>query len=228
MTPGAERPAARVGVFGGTFNPIHVGHLHAAEEIAEILGLQRVWFVPSADPPHKEGSAADPLAPAGQRLAWVRAAVADNPRFGVDPLEIERGGRSFSVDTLRTLGARVAPELPVFVIGQDAFAEVGSWREPDALLTLAHFAVMTRPPSAPGAPAAWLPESLLERFELAPDAASARHREAGTWLRRVDVHAFDVSASDVRRRLREGRSVRYLLPEAVRASVIESGAFTTA
>ena len=209
------------GVFGGTFNPIHIGHLRAAEEVAEALELAKVLFVPSAEPPHKEEHA---LAPAALRLEWVRAAVEGNPRFEVDPLEVERGGASYSVDTLRVLGERLAPERPAFIIGHDAFVEIGSWREPQALFDLANFAVMTRPPAVAGRLADWLPRVAARCFELGDDGV-ARHREAGTWVRLVEIPALDISASDIRARLREGRSVRYLVPEAIRRAVLESGVY---
>lgn len=228
------------GIFGGTFNPIHVGHLRAAEEVAEALELTKVLFVPSAEPPHKREQA---LAPAALRLEWVRAAIEGNPRFEVDPLEVERGGASYSVDTLRILGERLAPERPVFIIGQDAFALLGSWREPETLFELASFAVMTRPRSEAQLPrtegrgsraglapartqrlADWLPEVAERCTELGDDDV-AHHREAGTWVRLIEISALEVSASDIRARLREGRSVRYLLPEAIRPAVLESGVY---
>ena len=123
------RPS-RVGIYGGTFNPIHIGHLRAAEEVAEALDLERVIFVPSARPPHKCEEPDDPIAAARDRLAWVRAAVAGNPRFEVDDLEVERGGASYAVETLRTLGSRWG--RPVFIIGHDAFVEIDTWREPES------------------------------------------------------------------------------------------------
>jgi nicotinate-nucleotide adenylyltransferase len=133
MSVESHAGAGLLGVFGGTFNPIHLGHLRAAEQVVEILGLDRMLFVPAADPPHKREEA---LAPAELRLAWVRRAVAGNKRFEVDALELGRRGPSFSVDTLREIGARVAPKRPVFVIGCDALAELGSWREPETILRL--------------------------------------------------------------------------------------------
>jgi nicotinate-nucleotide adenylyltransferase len=214
-----------VGVFGGTFNPIHWGHLRAAEEVAERLELERVLFVPSASPPHKPHAG---IAPAKLRLAWVRNAIADNPRFAADSLEIERGGHSYSVETLREIGARLAPELPVFVIGCDAFSEIAEWREPDELLRLAHFAVMTRPPAELGSLRDWLPQSLAEAIEFAPDSRSGRHRQAGTRLRLIEISALEISSSDVRRRLRAGHSVRYLLPETIRNDVENSGVYAAA
>lgn len=222
-----ERALRLVGIYGGTFNPIHLGHLRAAEEVAEAVDLERVVFVPSAAPPHKEPDADDAIAPAALRLAWVRLAVADNPRFAVDAIEVERGGASYLVDTLRALRARLGGEgaEPVFLLGHDAFAEMGAWREPRELLALAHYAVAARPPRRGGSLADWLPEIARADFELAPDGRTGRHRRAGTWLRLVEIAGHDVSASDLRRRLREGRSVRYLLPEPVRAAVLASGAY---
>lgn len=216
---------ARIGVFGGTFNPIHVGHLRAAEEVAEQLELERVLFVPSAEPPHKADAHGDPIAPAALRLAWVRAAIEDNPRLAVDALEIERGGRSFTVDTLERLAKRTAPERPVFVIGCDAFALLDSWREPERLLALAHFAVMTRPPFEAGQLSDWLPDHLRGELDLEADGRSAIHRQTGGFVRAVRVSALDVSSSDIRTRIRAGRSVRYLLPEPVRHAVLESGVY---
>ena len=214
--------AERIGIFGGTFNPIHLGHLHAAEEVLEALGLERMLFVPSGEPPHKTGSERDPIAPAELRLAWVRAAIAGNPRFAVDALEVERGGTSYSVETLRTLGKQIAPDLPVFVVGIDAFAEVGTWREPDALFTLANFAVITRSGRPAEATSQWLPDRVRDAFELARDGRSARHRKAGSWARLLEIAALDISASEIRARLRGGRSVRYLLPERIWEAVLQS------
>ena len=217
--------AKRIGIFGGTFNPIHCGHLRAAEEVREALDLERVVFVPSAQPPHKSGRADDPMAPAEERLRWTRAAVAGNPAFDVDPLEVERGGRSYSIDTVRTLGAATAPELPVFVIGCDAFALLGTWLEPVRLFELAHFAVMTRPPVSGGTLEEWLPKCVADDVELAPDGLSGRHRRSEAWVRLVPISALDISSSDIRARIRSGRSIRYLVPEPVREAVLASGVY---
>lgn len=216
-----------VGVYGGTFNPVHIGHLRAAEEVAEAVGLSHVLFVPSAVPPHKPDDPHDAIAPAALRLAWVRLAVADNPGFAAEPIEVERGGASYLVETLGALRERLAHdgEEPVFLVGSDAFSEMGSWREPDALFALAHYAVMVRPPLRTGTLADWLPAAVRDEIELAPDGRSGRHRRAGTWLRLIEIAGFDVSASDLRLRLREGRSVRYLLPESVRDAVLASNAY---
>lgn len=226
MSGESHAGAGLLGVFGGSFNPVHLGHLRAAEQVIELLGLERMLFVPAADPPHKRDEG---LAPAALRLAWVRRAVAGNKRFEVDALELERGGPSFSVDTLREIGARVAPARPVFVVGADALAELGSWREPEALLRLAHLAVMERPSPAPESPAPGegplerrFPSSLAAAFAFDPGGRSARHRSGDTWARWLAIEPLDISATDVRARLRAGRSVRYLVPEAVHDAIVES------
>ncbi|UCE85571.1 MAG: nicotinate (nicotinamide) nucleotide adenylyltransferase [Deltaproteobacteria bacterium] len=218
----------RVGVFGGTFNPIHSGHLRAAEEVVEALDLERMIFVPSAQPPHKPPREGEILAKPLDRLAWVRTAIAGNPRFEVDPIEVEREGASYMVDTLRALRPRLGGELPAFVIGRDAFEEIESWREPSALFTLAHFVVISRPPARAASLRASLPRCIAPHVELSADGRSGRHRTAGTRILALDIAALDISASDIRARLREGRSVRYLLPEGVREAVIRSGVYGAA
>jgi nicotinate-nucleotide adenylyltransferase len=215
---------ARLGLFGGTFNPIHLGHLRAAEEAGEALALERIVFLPSAIPPHKAGAPGDAIAPARHRLEWVRLAIADNPRFAVDALELEREGPSYSVDTLRTFRRRGEGEI-VFLIGLDAFAEIGTWREPEALFELTHFAVFPRTPRDPGSLADWIPGCVKDEIVLAPDGRSGRHARAGTWIRLLPIRPLDVSASGLRARLREGRSVRYLVPDAVRRAILASGAY---
>jgi nicotinate-nucleotide adenylyltransferase len=219
--------AERVGNFGGTFNPIHLGHLHAAEQVRARLGLARVVFVPASDPPLKRGGA-EQIAPAALRLAWVQAAVRGHPSFTVDDLELHRAGPSYSIDTLRALHASLAPARLVFIVGEDAFSELDAWREPAALLTLADFAVMTRPPGLGKPLRSLISEALAAPIEWAADGESGTHRIAKTSIARVRITALDVSATDIRRRIRTHESVRYLLPEAVHDDVIASGAYETA
>jgi len=222
--------SARVGIYGGTFNPIHVGHLRAAEEVAERLELERVVFVPSGQPPHKRGDGADdPIAPAAERLAWVRDAIACNARFELSSLEVEREGPSYLIDTLEALGHELSlgRESLLFILGRDAFQEMGDWREPRRLLTLANFAVTTRPPVRTGSLREWLPECVREDVDLEPDGLAANHREAGTRIELVPITALDVSATDLRARVRTGRSLRYLVPEVVRESIEKSNAYAS-
>jgi len=218
--------AAYVGILGGSFNPIHYGHLRVAEEVAEALDLERVLFVPSARPPHKRGDASRELASAEQRLAWTRLAVADRPGFEVDPLELEREGPSYSVDTLAVLRERMAPREPVFILGHDAFVEIGSWWKPEELLAGSHVLVVTRPPGGEGSLERWTPAALRGAYEWDEHGGAGVHRATGTWLRALAVTALDISASALRERIRAGASIRYLLPEAVRLAIDRSGAYT--
>jgi nicotinate-nucleotide adenylyltransferase len=221
---------ARVGVFGGTFNPIHIGHLRAAEQVVELLGLERLLFVPAGEPPHKGSEA---LAPARQRLLWVERAVAGNKRFEADSLEVDRGGPSFTVDTLREISSRTSPERPVFVIGCDALRDLHTWRSPETVLALAHVAVMARPEPTPAAHsgaglADTLPAGLADAYELSEDGRTGRHRESGSWIRWLPIDALEISATDIRERLRQGRSIRYLVPDAILDSVAEAHCWTEA
>lgn len=217
---------ARIGIYGGTFNPIHLGHLRAAEAVAHQLGLARVIFVPSGQPPHKhDNDPADPIADADLRLDWVREAIADNPQFSLSRLEVEREGPSYLVDTLSAFCRDLAGERIVFLLGCDAFAELGSWREPRRLLTLADFAVITRPPESEGNLRDWLPDCVRDDVDLAPDGRVATHREAETRIELVEIRALDVSATDVRARIRSGESLRSLVPESVREAIEQSRAY---
>lgn len=201
-----------IGIFGGTFNPIHLAHLRVAEEAREQLRLDRVLFVPSATPPHK---GADHLAAAAHRLAMVRRAVAGNPAFRVSSVEIDRPGRSYSIDTVRLLRERVPRGTRfVFLLGVDAFREIDTWKEYRTLFTLADFAVLSRPPQPRGARRALVPVAARKHFCYGPDRETLVHT-SGTRIFFLTVTALDVSASDIRRRLQRGQSVRYLLPVPV-------------
>ncbi len=191
------RPAAagRVGVFGGSFDPPHVGHLLVAADAAERLALDRVLFIPTAAQPLKQGRQA---APAECRVAMVRALVGDDPRFDVERVEIDRGGLSYTVDTLATLAERWPGRELVLLAGADVLATFARWREPHRVRQMATLVVLTRGdaaevgPDFPGGPPTFLP------------------------TRRVDV-----SSTEVRARLAAGRSIRGFVPEGV-AEIIRS------
>ena len=217
-----SRAGGGVGLFGGTFDPVHRGHLHAAEEMRRALALDRLVFVPSARPPHKSGANGEPIAPAHDRLAWLRLAVADRPGFEVDTVEIERSGPSFAVDTVRAFRKRGEARPPVFVIGSDAFALIGTWREPETLFELADFAVMTRPPFSNATLGDWLPGAFQAAFALSDDGRSTRHRTAGTSIHLVEIPALDISSSSIRSRIARGEAVDQLLPENICCAVLES------
>jgi len=220
--PRTRRTAPRIGVFGGTFDPIHVAHLRCAEEAREQLGLDRVLFVPAADPPHKAGRR---IAAAQHRLAMVKLATAGNRRFRVSTVEMDRRGPSYSIDTLRSLRLRLAPGARlVLLLGLDAFRELDTWKEYRGLFTLADLAVWTRPPGGVRATRALLPVAARREFCYAKDQRTLIHH-TGTRIQFLTVTALDISASDIRRRLRHGQSVRYLLPSAVERYATREGLY---
>jgi nicotinate-nucleotide adenylyltransferase len=217
------RVETRIGLFGGTFNPIHLGHLRAAEEVREALALERVLFIPSAIPPHKSADAIDPIADAARRFDWVERATADQKKFVVDRIEIDREGPSYLVDTLVALREREPGASLVFIVGEDAFAEMGEWREPERLFALANFAVMTRPPGRMRDLEARIPDIVRGSYAFSDAGRTARHREAGTRIDLVEITALDISSREIRRALRAAESIRYLVPESIREEIEQSG-----
>lgn len=209
-------------MFGGTFDPIHLAHLRCAEEACEQLALDQILFVPAADPPHKQHRR---ITPAQHRLAMVGLATAGNPRFRVSSIEIERGGPSYTVDTLRSLRLRLGPAARLtLLVGLDAFRDLGTWKDYRSLFELADFGVWSRPPGAQSRPRTLLPVAARQDFCYANDQSTLIHR-TGTRIRFLTVTALDISASDIRRRLHRGRSVRYLLPSAVERYVTREGLY---
>ncbi|MEZ7978925.1 MAG: nicotinate-nucleotide adenylyltransferase [Myxococcota bacterium] len=212
--------AGRIGLFGGTFNPIHLGHLRAAEEVREALDLGRVLFIPSHTPPHKDGDENDPIASAEQRLEWVELAIAAQKSFSVDRIEIDREGLSYLVDTLRAIRDReTGRRKMVFILGEDAYAEMGDWRDPAGIFGLTDLAVMTRPPGQLASLADRMPSVARDLYTLSEDGQSAVHREAGTRIDLVPISALDISSSKVREACRAGRSMRFLVPETIREPI---------
>ena len=197
-----------LGVFGGTFNPIHVAHLRVAEQVREALWLERVLWIPSADPPHKRGS----IAPAVHRLEMVRIATASNPSFEVLDLELRREGPSYTVDTLTELAHRNPAARLWFLIGTDALEELHTWYRPEALLELASFAVLNRPGTGTKPLERRLAEPLAAALKRGP---TGLEHPSGQEVREVPVSELAVSASDLRRRIARGSTVRYLVPDAV-------------
>jgi len=206
----------RVGLFGGTFNPVHIAHLRCAEEAREALGLDRVLFIPSATPPHKRSG----VAAAPHRLAMVRLALRGNPAFRVSKVEIERDGPSFLVDTLRILRRRAPADHLVFLLGVDAMREIDTWREWRSIFSLADLAVFTRPPHAVSHLRAILPVAARGEFCYQKDQANAVH-SSGNRITLLKQTALDISSSDIRQRLSRGQSIRYLVPAPVERYVRE-------
>ena len=197
----------RLGVFGGTFDPIHLGHLAVAEEARRRLGLEQVLFLPAGAPPHKGGVA---VAPAADRLEMVRLAVAGNPAFVADDREIRRPGPSFTVDTLEELGREHPGAELYYLLGSDSVVELDSWHEPSRLFGLAIFAVLLRP--------GWSERRVRAWWRAHP--AEDRPR-----LQILGVPGMEVASRDLRRLLAAGEVPRYLLPEEVRGWITTRGLY---
>lgn len=194
----------KIGILGGSFNPVHHGHLVLAERALEEPGLDRVVFVPARLPPHKGRSE---LADARHRIAMVRLAVAGNPRLGVSDMELKRAGPSYTVDTVEAFRRRFGGQASIFfLIGADTLSELKSWREIRRLAKMCSFVPFSRPGSRGPR------EATLARAVGAREARAIMHRAVGMPL-------VGISASDIRRRLANGRSIRYLTPDAVVAYI---------
>jgi nicotinate-nucleotide adenylyltransferase len=207
-----SKPSARVtriGILGGTFNPIHLGHLRSAEEVREAQRLDRILFVPSATPPHKRRQG---LVSAEHRLAMVRLAVAGNPRFKVSSIEMERPGHSYSVDTLRAFRARMPGVAFSFIVGADAFREIDTWREYESIFSLCDVVVTSRPPHDDTSLAEALPVAVQAQFCYVRNVLEHRTGNRIIFQRISDL---DISASSIRQRLARGLSIRYLVPVPV-------------
>ncbi len=193
-----------LGVFGVTFDPIHIAHLAVAEEAAEALGLDRVVFVPAGEPPHKPGRA---ITAGEHRLAMVELAIAGNDRFVAYRRELDRPGPSYTVDTLEAF-TRAHPSARLFLlIGADSLNDLPGWRDPERILALATVAVAARP----GTTLAGIPRGRL-----------ARHGNAIAFLGNPPV---DVSSTRLRARVAAGRSIRFLVPAAVERTIARLGLY---
>lgn len=177
----------KIGILGGTFNPIHLGHLILAEEAREKLGLDKIIFVPAYLPPHKDNGGV--IIPAEERLSMVRLAIKGNPAFSVSDLEIRRGGRSYTIDTVRQFRARFPKHKLFFIIGSDLLNYLKEWKDVRDVISLVTFIAATRPGYA------------LERIPA--------------YIRTLSIRAVDISAFEIRKRIKEGKSFRYLVTNAV-------------
>jgi len=155
----------RIGIFGGTFNPIHCGHLRSAEYVREAFSLDRVYFVPAARPPHKSR---EEIVSAEHRLRMVELAVADNPCFAASSIELERAGPSYSIDTIRYFLSTLRPAALAFIVGIDAFRELSSWKEYETIPALCDIVVTSRPGEENPAGAHLLPVALKDAFCTIP------------------------------------------------------------
>lgn len=190
------------------------------------LGLKHMIFIPSARPPHKTHEN-EIIAPAADRLEWVQKATETDPRFEVDTIEVERPGPSYLVDTLSSLLETHAAQDLVFILGQDAFSEMGDWKSPEQLFAMANFAVLVRPPVRSGSLEDWTPERARRDFLFSEDGLSAHHRTTGRWIRRIAIQALDISSTRIRQRIREGADLENWVPETIRSSVEASEVYRT-
>ena len=187
----------RLGILGGTFDPIHFGHLLAAEETRTTLHLDRVLFVPAALPPHKQGL---PVLPIDHRLAMVELAIADNPAFSASTVDIDRPGPHYTIDTIRRLRDewKTGAEETFFIMGVDSLAQLPTWHQPQQFIECCRLAVVARPNY----------DDDLADLEAALPGLSRR-------LHWAPMPAIGISATDLQLRVRQGRSIRYQVPAAV-------------
>ena len=203
-----------IGVFGGTFDPVHYGHLRPLLEVKEALGLDEVRLIPSCIPPHRGVPAATPE----QRLSMLQLALGDTPGFVIDERELRRGGRSFMVDTLQSLRDGMGNESLSLILGMDAFSTLDSWYRWQQLIELAHIVVMQRPgrrlPQS-GAVAALVAERRVREVSL------LQQSPAGQILFQ-NITQLGIAATEIRSMLAKKGDVRFLMPEPVRQYIVEN------
>ena len=193
----------RIGIFGGTFDPVHIGHLILAEQCREAAKLDKVLFVPAALPPHKQ---LQPLTSFGQRVEMLALAISGHPPFGIEEMEKDRAGPSYTVDTLAELHEQRPGDELYFILGSDSVRDLPIWYQPKRILQLATLLVVAR---ADGP--AFSAKKLKESLELG-DEFPLRYEV-------VEAPLITLSSRDIRRRIAEGRSVRYMIPRSVEAYI---------
>jgi nicotinate-nucleotide adenylyltransferase len=208
-----------IGIFGGTFDPIHFGHLRTAFELLQSLRLNEVRFMPAGTPPHRDTTIADPE----QRLAMVKAATEGQLGFTVDDREIRREGLSYSVDTMRTLRADFPDHSLCLIVGMDAFLGLPKWHQWRELLELAHLVVAHRP--------GWRAPSMGPLGELLVDRGTGRindlHEQRAGCIYIHAVTQLEISSTEVRKLIAMGRDPRYLMPDSVREIIEQTGCYKT-
>jgi len=210
----------RIGLFGGTFNPIHWGHLRGGEEIREAFGLQKVVFIPAAIPPHK---VTEKVIEARHRLEMVKLAIMTNPSFSVSNVELERPGKSYSIDTLQYFRERKEDSL-FFILGRDAFVEIETWKDFQRLFFLSNFIVMTRSGFGKTPLHSQLPETLVSIFRYDQEVKAWIHTSGHT-LHFKEITFLDISSTKIRKLLEKGESVKYLISAEVEAYAKEYGLY---
>lgn len=199
----------RLGLLGGTFDPVHLGHLLVAESCREQLGLDEVWFIPAAVPPHKQQQT---LTPGATRVEMLKLALGGHEAFRVSEIELNRGSVSYTVDTLEAVRAERPEDALFLLLGADSLADLPTWRDPRRICRLATIATVARP-GAPELNYAPLVE-FVEPAQLAMIKAC-----------RVEMPPIGISSRELRRRAAEGRSLRYQVPRAVEQYILTNGLY---
>jgi nicotinate-nucleotide adenylyltransferase len=197
----------RIGIFGGTFDPVHVAHLRAAEEFAEILELDTVLMMVSAVPPHRE----PPIASAIDRLKMLELAVRDNALLEASDLEVKREGFSYTLDTIRKIRSEYGGSIPYLALGMDAFFEITTWHRPEDVMAEAHIIVLNRPGFEVDL-VFTISQQLYTQYQIKDDLLV---HESGATVRIIQVTSMDLSSSTIRSLIARGRSIRYLVPQPV-------------
>lgn len=198
----------KIGIMGGTFDPIHIGHLVTAEAVRMDYGLDEVLFIPAANPPHKQRGR---VTQARHRYIMTLLATYSNPHFSVSDIELERPGLSYSIDTVEALLTEYGAQTEFyFIVGADAVKELDTWHDIDRLFTLCHFIAATRPGCI------WSLEDAVRRF-------GERGRER---IHRLATPELEISSTDIRERVRQGHSIQYIVPEAVEKYIKKEGLYT--
>lgn len=212
----------KTGILGGTFNPIHYAHLRIAEEVRDKFALDQVIFIPAASPPHKPMAGELPFA---VRCEMVRLATRDNPSFAVSDIEGRRPGKSYSIDTLRELRRERPGDEFFFIIGSDSFMDFGSWHEYEAIFSTCNIVAVDRPGALIRDPAAALPVAVAPQFCYHAAEKRLSHR-SGYSVYHLAGTPLDISSSAIRNLARQGRSVRYLVPDPVAHYITEQRIYT--
>ena len=186
----------KVGILGGTFNPIHLGHLILAEEVRQKIGLSKVIFAPTNLPPHKDNG---DIIPACHRLKMLKLAIKGNPYFSVYDIEIKRGGRSYTIDTIKEFNNIYSGEELYFIIGSDLIKYLNEWKDLKEITALVKFIVATRPGYS------------LDNLPA--------------YIKTIDIRAVDISAFEIRQCIKLNRSFRYLVPDPVRYYILKKGLY---
>jgi nicotinate-nucleotide adenylyltransferase len=213
----------KIGILGGTFNPIHLAHLRIAEEVQRVCELDRVLFIPAAEPPHKDVAGEISFS---HRLAMVEAAIRDYPDFQASDLELQRSGKSFSVDTLEILCQQDPEGERYFIIGLDSYRDIASWKDYARIFSLSHLVVITRPGVLVNEPLGPLPVAIRDDFCYDKCTEKIQHK-SGNYLIFSQETNLDISSTQIRKMLANRQQIRHLVPLVVADYIEEHSLYQT-